>query len=115
MRTKAAACLWDALEAARAIEIFIGDKVLHEYLASPLLQAAVERKFEVIGEALDQLSKVSPEIADRISQLKQIVAFRNILIHGYAVIDQNRVWAIAMADLPALVAEIDMQYELCKD
>jgi uncharacterized protein with HEPN domain len=115
MRTKAAAYLWDALEAARAIEIFIGDKVLHEYLASPLLQAAVERKFEVIGEALNQLSKVNPEIADRISQLKQIVAFRNILIHGYAVIDQNRVWAIAMADLPALVAEIDMQYELCKD
>jgi uncharacterized protein with HEPN domain len=114
MRDRAAAYLWDALLAAREIEIFVDGKVLADYIASPLLQAAVERKFEVIGEALNQLSKHNPEIANNISQLRQIVAFRNILIHGYAVIDPKRVWAIAFSDLPALIEELDMQHEMLR-
>ena len=54
--------------------------------ASPtgMAQAAVERKFEIIGEALNQLAKLDGAMAARIPDLPQVVAFRNQLIHGYA-------------------------------
>ena len=59
--------------------------------------AAVERKLEVIGEALNQLSKRSPELAQRVPHWREIIGFRNVLIHGYATIDHARVWLRATA------------------
>lgn len=65
-----------------------------------------KRQFEIIGEALNQLSKFAPDIARRVSDLRQIVGFRNILIHGYAAIDHGRVWHIAQTSLPGLRREV---------
>ena len=47
-----------------------------------MLRAAVERHFEIIGEALNRLGKVRPEIAARISEIERAIALRNRLIHG---------------------------------
>jgi uncharacterized protein with HEPN domain len=66
------------------------------------VQSAVERQFEVIGEALKQLSKVAPDIASKIPDCGQIIAFRNILIHGYTVLDKAIVWKVVHQHLPAL-------------
>jgi uncharacterized protein with HEPN domain len=52
-----------------------------------MVQSAVERPFEIIGEALNQLSKIAPDITAKIPDCGQIIAFRNILIHGYAVLE----------------------------
>ena len=52
-----------------------------------MLRSAVERQFEIIGESLNRLSQVDPEYSKTIPDLPQIVAFRNILIHGYATVD----------------------------
>ena len=68
-----------------------------------MAQAAVERKFEVIDEALNQLSKFDAAIAARIPDLPQIVAFRNQLIHGYATVNVGTVWNIAQNALPTLI------------
>ena len=73
---------------------------------SELVQAAVERKFEVIGEALSQLAKLDTDLANRIPDLPQIVAFRNQLIHGYATVNPGTVWNIAQQALPVLVASV---------
>ncbi|HTV79151.1 MAG TPA: HepT-like ribonuclease domain-containing protein [Steroidobacteraceae bacterium] len=89
MRREPAAFLWDVHEAALRI---------HEVL----VQSAVERQFEIIGEALNQLSKVSPDIASRIPDCDQIIAFRNILIHGYAVLDIAIVWKVIQQHLPVM-------------
>ena len=43
-----------------------------------MLRSAVERQFEIIGEALNQLSKVAPDLAAQIADLSRIVAFRNV-------------------------------------
>ena len=52
------------------------------YAGDALTQAAVERKFEIIGEALNRLQKAHPKLAGRIPRLRRIIAFRNLLIHG---------------------------------
>ncbi len=52
----------------------------------------MERHFEIIGEALNRLAKLDPDTAGRITDAAQIIAFRNVLIHGYDAIDDSRVW-----------------------
>ncbi|MGB4117008.1 MAG: HepT-like ribonuclease domain-containing protein [Polaromonas sp.] len=95
------AFLWDVAEAARAIETFTVGMNQQSYAGSELVNAAVERKFEIIGEALNQLSKNDAAIAARIPDISKIVAFRNQLIHSYAGIDSSLVWNIAQQSLPS--------------
>jgi uncharacterized protein with HEPN domain len=71
-----------------------------------MLRAAVERQFEIIGEALNQLSRVDGALAGRISDYRRIIAFRNILIHGYAEIDDQLVWDIVETQMPVLKRDI---------
>ena len=71
------AFLWDVREAALAIQTFTKGMDVSAYENNALVQAAVERKFEVIGEALNQLSKLDPAMAAQLPDLPQIVAFRN--------------------------------------
>ena len=96
------AFLWDVCEAALAIQSFTTGMDAAAYAANPMAQAAVERKFEIIGEALNQLSKLDTAVAARIPDLAQIVAFRNQLIHGYATVNVSTVWNISQTALPAL-------------
>jgi uncharacterized protein with HEPN domain len=70
------------------------------------LQAGVERQFEIVGEALSQLAKVDSALAKRISDYQKIISFRNILIHGYADVDDELVWDIVETSLPILRREI---------
>src|SRR4051812_643391 len=100
------AWLWDVREAAQAIELFVVGMNETAYAQSELVHSAVERKFEVIGEALNQLSKADPSLAARVPNLPQIVAFRNQLIHGYALVDHITVWGVIQESLPALLAAV---------
>lgn len=45
--------------------------------------------------ALNRLNKVDPATAGRISGPARVVAFRNVLVHGYAQIDDVLVWEVA--------------------
>lgn len=76
------------------------------YLADRMLRSAVERQFEIIGEALRQLQKVAPDLAREIPELNQAIALRNILIHGYTTIDDRTVWRTVHESLPALRARL---------
>jgi uncharacterized protein with HEPN domain len=72
-----------------------------------MLRSAVERQFEIIGEALAQLARLDGKIVARVSEHRRIIAFRNILIHGYADIDERLVWDIVQAKLPVLRHELE--------
>jgi uncharacterized protein with HEPN domain len=65
---------------------------------------AVERGLSIIGEAVTQLVKIEPSA--RITSAKQIIGFRNVLIHNYARVSQAVVWKILQEDLPLLKIEI---------
>ena len=97
------AFLWDVREAARAIQSFTAGLTASSYAENAMVQAAVERKFEIIGEALGQLAKADATLAARVAELPQMVAFRNQLIHGYATVNVSTVWNISQTALPVLI------------
>ncbi len=68
-------------------------------------------KFAVIGEAISQLAKRDPDTAGRVSDNRQIISFRNILIHGYGEVNDEAVWLRIRQHLPILVEEINQLLE----
>lgn len=98
--------LWDAREAADAIIVFTCGKSLDDYTSDELLRSGVERQFQIIGEAIRQLARVDPARAERIPEFRGIIAFRNIIVHGYALLDDAVVWHAVEEDLPTLRAAL---------
>ena len=107
MHADAEKLLWDARMATDRIARFIADRSFADYLQDELLRSAVERQFEIVGEALNQLSRVDSATAASIEALPRIVAFRNILIHGYASVDDKLVWGVIDTHLERLRARLD--------
>lgn len=107
MQPDAPALLWDAREAARLILRFIEGRSWQHYQADAMLRSAVERQFQIIGEALNRLRRVDDATAALIPEVERIVAFRNVLVHGYAVIDDELVWQVATTRVPGLVETLD--------
>lgn len=102
MKNEVRKYLFDILEAVISIENFVGRMVLEDYLENELVQAAVERKFEIIGEALNRIKQNDSEFIEKIPEHHRIIGFRNIIVHGYDSIDQELVWAAIKNHLPRL-------------
>ena len=79
--------LSDVRDAVSAILKFVKDKTYEDYREDDLLISGVERKFEIIGEALNRIKRNSPQVLDKIRDHRSIISFRNILAHGYDSID----------------------------
>ena len=90
-----AGIVWDALQFARNARVAVGDTALDRYLEGGPVAWATERQMELIGEALSKLGQADPELAERIPNLHRIIGMRNILIHGYLVINDRIVWQAA--------------------
>ena len=99
--------LWDAQTAAQRVARFTQQKTFEDYDRDDFLRAAVERQFEVIGEAFSKLRRVDPETATEIADLPRIIAFRNVLIHGYADVDNLLVWGVVEGKLGALLSTLE--------
>ena len=106
MQLEARKYLYDIKPAADLVTEFTAGKGFGEYATDAMLRAAVEREFEIIGEALSQLAKLDRDLASRISDHALIIAFRNVLIHGYAEIDDRLVWDVVESKLPVLRREV---------
>jgi uncharacterized protein with HEPN domain len=106
MRPKSAKWLDDIRRSAEFILQVTNGKTLEDYREDALLRAGVERHFEIIGEAMGRLARDDPETAARISDYPRIIAFRNLLIHGYDLIDHAQVWSVMEEHLPSLIGEV---------
>lgn len=91
--------VYDAREACSKIKEFVSGVSMDEYLQNELLQSAVERKLIIVGEALNKAYNISPDIETEIPELRDIVNFRNIVVHGYAVVKNETVWDILNSHL----------------
>lgn len=98
------------LEDIRDAASFIGEVTaglsLAQYSANRLLRQAVERNFEIIGEAVKRLASQDPDAAAHLGAYPQIIAFRNVLIHGYDLVDHALVWNAVEQQVPALLGQV---------
>jgi uncharacterized protein with HEPN domain len=99
--------LFDMCEACERLMRFTAKRTFIDYSEDDLLQSAVERQFEILGEALAQLHKCQPKLAQQITDYRRVIDFRNLLIHGYAKVSNAVVWGIVEGDLARLCAEVD--------
>jgi len=98
--------LYDIINASEDIEEFIGKLELEEFLQNKLVRAAVERKFEIIGEALNRIKKIDEAILSDVDDFQRIIGFRNVITHGYDVIDTEIVWHAAKDNVLKLKEQI---------
>lgn len=108
MKDEARKHLHDIREAVVAIRRFVRGKSLENYRTDEMLRSAVERKFEIIGEALNRLFRGTPELMTRVRNHRDIISFRNLLAHGYDGVDDRVVWGIVEEDLDALLQDIEV-------
>jgi len=98
--------LEDIRQAVELIIDFTSDKTFTDYETDALLRSGVERQFEIIGEALNRLTRSDPHSVELISHRRRIIGFRNILSHGYDVVENAVVWDIITQDIPTLYKEV---------
>jgi uncharacterized protein with HEPN domain len=97
--------LKDIEEAILSIDEHLeGRRVFAEFAASKTKRRATERELEIIGEAMSNLLKISPDIS--VSNARPVVDLRNKVIHGYDTIDEIIIWKIIMKDVPLLLQEV---------
>jgi|SRR3954462_8695587 len=100
-----AAYLWDMLQASRDILEFTRGVSQDEYSSNKMLQMAVERGFQILGEAARRVTEsfkaAHPEIP-----WSPIVGHRNVIVHDYADLSPKRIWEVVEEDLPRLVQDL---------
>jgi len=111
MMYDARAYLHDMLRAGRRIVEVTSPLSREEFLKDWRPQSLVERQFTIIGEALNRLVRLEPAYKARITDCEKIIAFRNIVVHGYVLIDQPRVWDFIEQKLPTLIGEVEQLFE----
>lgn len=107
MQPESAAFLWDVRAAAVRVTTFITGLTIESYTSDELRKSAVERQLEIIGEALNKLRRADPQTAARVPDLVRIIGLRNVLAHGYAVVDDAVVWTAASRRVPTLLTVVE--------
>ena len=98
--------LYDIKESIESIENYLGTKrEFSIYNSNKMLRRAIEREFEIIGEAMNRIDKIDSEI--NISSKRQIINMRNRVIHGYDKTDNEIICGVIIRHLPKLKSEID--------
>lgn len=100
------AYLWDMLDAARSIQEFTKGVSQNLYLQNRMMQLAVERQLEVIGEAARRVSEAFRQTHSEIPW-RPIIALRNILAHEYGEIRHDRIWKVVTVHIPALISALE--------
>ncbi len=98
--------LYDISVSANSIFEYLGNKRdFFEYEQNKLLRRAVEREFEIIGEAVNKILRINEQFS--ITNAERIIALRNFIIHGYDKVDNVIMWGIISRDLPKLKDEVE--------
>lgn len=90
------------LDHARTAVEFVSGENRASLDSNPMLRYSLLHLITVLGEAAN---RVSPECKTRHNQVvwKDIIGMRNMLIHGYDVVDLDILWETVRTDLPALI------------
>ena len=105
MTTRIKKYLLDILDAVNSIDSYISDIDFVQYRKNKMVRRAVEREFEIIGEAMNAVLKIDETL--KVSSKERIIGMRNRVIHGYDKIDDGLVWGTIKKHLPLLKIEIE--------
>jgi len=97
--------LRDIVEACDQVLSFVKGMSASELLASELHKAAILQKLTVIGEAAARLPTTFREAHTEV-EWRDIVAFRNIVVHAYFAVQWDIVWATVKDDVPQLRRQV---------
>lgn len=106
MQPKVRTFLYDIQQACQALDAFTEGKTLSDYQHNELLRAGVERKLMIVGEAVCQVLRLTPEIESSIPNSREIVGLRNVLVHGYFAVQDETIWGIVKNDIPSLAKSV---------
>jgi uncharacterized protein with HEPN domain len=106
MQHEVAKYLHDMQRAADLATEFIEGHAYADYAGSAMLRSAVERQLQILGDAMSQLARLDPAAASRVTNYRDVIGFRNVLVHGYAEVDHQLVWNIVQVELPILKADV---------
>ena len=98
--------LVDALMAADSVSEFLKEKTEEDFKNDLLLRSAVERQLITVGEALNLASNEKKDLELDIPELCKVIWFRHRLVHGYDLIDDEVIWALAQSNLPVLTQRL---------
>lgn len=98
--------LEDIRQACEELAVFLEGKVRADLEQDRGLQLIVEREFEIIGEAMNRLQRADDEAFAKITHGHRIIGTRNILAHGYDIIDHRILWDAFQQDIPELLDEL---------
>jgi uncharacterized protein with HEPN domain len=98
--------IFDINQAIEEIENFIKDITYQDFVKGTLIQSAVERKLEIVGEALNRIKKLDEEVLANITDAHRIIGLRNVIIHGYDILEPKIIWDALQYNLPKLKADI---------
>lgn len=102
MRRDPAKLYEDVLHAVEEIDAFCRGKTFDDFQGDRALQLIIERELEIIGEALARLRRDHPDLAEQIDGIHKIIGLRNVLAHGYDVLEHEILWDIVENKLPGL-------------
>jgi uncharacterized protein with HEPN domain len=91
--------------AAEAVSTFIAGRTLADYQADLMLRSAVERQFEILGEALARALRLDVGLQTRLPASRGAIDFRNVIAHDCDALAAATVWDIARNELPGLAAD----------
>jgi uncharacterized protein with HEPN domain len=111
MTTEARKRLHDIRLAAEALCRFTEGKTVADLKRDEILQAAIERKLEIIGEAFVQLRVEDAATAEQFTDLRKIVGMRNRLVHGYDHLDVDVLWDATISHVPNLLEQVETLLE----
>jgi len=90
------------------ISDFIDGITFENFQENRMMQLAIEREFEIIGEALSRIARIEEEnLARQIPEYRKIIDFRNIIAHGYDIIDEAAMWDFAENRVPELMGKVE--------
>jgi len=98
--------LEDIRDSADLIGRYTAGLTYEQYVDDLQTRDAVERRFTIIGEALERLKRDAPEVHARIDRVDEIKAFRNIIVHVYHALELKTVWRVIHQELPHLREQV---------
>ena len=105
--------LFHILEATQRIQAYTSGMQEQDFLANQLVQDAVIRNIEIMGEASRNIEMHDPQFVSKYPQipLRKIYLMRNQLIHGYVTVNASLVWATVHRDIPTLRTAVQQVYD----